>query len=69
MSDKKFLPALLLAIFLGFVGAHRFYVGKVGTAVLQICTLGGCGVWVLVDIVMMVTGAFTDKQGLKLAKD
>lgn len=69
MSDKKFLPALLLAIFLGGLGGHRFYVGKVGTGILQLLTCGGIGVWVIVDIVMIVTGSFTDKQGLKLAKE
>jgi TM2 domain-containing membrane protein YozV len=69
MSDKKFLPALLLAIFLGIFGAHRFYVGKTGTAVIQLCTCGGgFGVWVLIDIIMMFMGTFRDKNGLPLAK-
>lgn len=69
MSDKKFLPALLLAIFLGGLGGHRFYVGKTGTAILQLLTCGGIGVWVIVDIVMIVTGAFRDKEGRPLAKE
>ncbi|QIF00703.1 TM2 domain-containing protein [Roseimicrobium sp. ORNL1] len=68
MSDKKFLPALLLAIFLGFAGGHRFYVGKTGTAILQLVTCGGAGVWVLIDIVMIAMGKFLDKNNLPLAK-
>ena len=63
MNPKKKLTALLLAIFLGGLGVHRFYVGKVGTGILQVCTCGGLGVWALVDIVMIITGKFLDKQG------
>jgi TM2 domain-containing membrane protein YozV len=69
MSDKKFLPALLLAIFLGALGGHRFYVGKTGTAVLQLLTCGGFGIWALIDIVMIAMGTFRDKNGLPLAKE
>lgn len=68
MSDKKILPAFLLCFFLGFLGAHRFYVGKTGTAILQILTLGGLGIWVLVDFIMIIVGAFTDKEGNKLTQ-
>ena len=63
-SDKGFVPAILLCFFLGMLGVHRFYVGKVGTGVLQILTLGGLGIWVMVDFIMIVTGNFKDKQGL-----
>jgi TM2 domain-containing membrane protein YozV len=69
MSDKKFLPALLLAFFLGAFGAHRFYVGKIGTGVLQLVTCGGAGIWAIVDIIMIATGSFTDKEGRKLSKE
>ncbi len=69
MSDKKFLPALLLAIFLGGFGGHRFYVGKVGTGILQLLTCGGLGVWAIVDIIMIATGSFRDKEGRTLAKE
>jgi TM2 domain-containing membrane protein YozV len=69
MSDKKFLPALLLAIFLGGLGAHRLYVGKIGTAILQILTcFGFLGIWVLIDIIMIASGTFTDAEGRKLSK-
>ncbi|MDH5785824.1 MAG: TM2 domain-containing protein [Chromatiales bacterium] len=68
MSEKKILPAFLLCFFLGMFGAHRFYVGKIGTAILQIVTLGGLGIWVLIDWIMIMIGSFTDKEGNKLTE-
>ena len=62
-SDKEWLVTLLLSLFLGTVGIHRFYVGKIGTGILQLITLGGCGIWSLVDIILIATGKFTDKDG------
>lgn len=64
VSEKGFVPAILLCFFLGALGVHRFYVGKVGTGVLMLLTMGGFGLWVLVDFVMLVTGSFKDKSGL-----
>ena len=66
MSDtsiKGFVPTILLCFFFGVLGVHRFYVGKVGTGILQLLTLGGLGIWTLVDFIMIVVGSFTDKQG------
>lgn len=62
-SEKDWLVTLLLSIFLGSLGIHRFYVGKIGTGILQFLTLGGCGLWVLIDIITIVTGNFKDKDG------
>jgi len=62
-SDKSFVGALLLCFFLGALGVHRFYVGKVGTGLLQLFTLGAFGIWVLIDFIMIAVGSFTDKQG------
>lgn len=65
-TDKRILPAFLLWFFLGIFGFHRFYVGKIGTGVVQLFTLGGLGLWWLYDGIMLVTGSFTDKEGLKM---
>ena len=64
VSPKNGLVVLLLCIFLGTLGIHRFYVGKVGTGILMIVTLGGLGIWVLIDLIMIIVGSFKDKQGL-----
>ncbi|WP_214327414.1 TM2 domain-containing protein [Nonomuraea sediminis] len=68
MGSKSWLAAVLLCFFLGALGVHRFYVGKVGTGILQLITLGGLGVWVLIDFIMILIGKFTDKQGQPLAR-
>jgi len=68
VSDKRILPAFLLALLFGWVGAHRFYVGKTGTAIVQLLTLGGLGIWCMVDIVMLIVGAFTDGDGNKITE-
>ena len=65
-SQKGFVPAILLCFFLGALGVHRFYVGKIGTGILQLFTLGGLGIWALVDFIMIVTGNFKDKQGMAI---
>lgn len=61
------LTALLLSVFLGWIGGHRFYVGKIGTALLFPITLGGfLGIWWIYDTVMIITGEFTDSEGRRL---
>ena len=62
-SDKSNTVALLLCFFLGFLGIHRFYVGKIGTGVLMILTLGGLGIWNLIDVIIIVMQKFTDSDG------
>ena len=65
-SEKIILPAFLLAFFFGFLGVHRFYVGKIGTGCLQLFTLGGLGIWTLIDWVILLCKEFTDGKGKKL---
>ena len=69
ISEKNWLITLLLCVFLGVVGVHRFYVGKTGTGILMILTGGGFGIWMLVDVIMIATNSFTDVNGLKLNKN
>ena len=66
-SDKSNTVALLLCFFLGFLGIHRFYVGKIGTGVLMLITLGGLGIWNLVDFILIVMQKFTDSEGNTLS--
>ena len=79
-SPYSFVAALLLCFFLGGFGAHRFYVGKTGTAIAQLLLtiigvvlsiilvgyflVAAVGIWVLVDLIMIIIGSFTDKNGL-----
>lgn len=63
MSEKNFVAALLLCFFLGSLGVHRFYVGKIGTGILMLITLGGFGIWSLIDFIMIAVGKFKDSDG------
>lgn len=67
-SDKRALTTGLLCILLGVFGAHRFYVGKHVTGFLQLITLGGLGLWMLFDLIMVITGQFRDKEGHRITE-
>ena len=67
-SEKKKLIAFLLCTFLGMLGIHRFYVGKTGSGVAQLLTIGGLGLWALVDWIMILCGSFTDSEGKALTE-
>ncbi|MGO8951456.1 MAG: TM2 domain-containing protein [Ktedonobacterales bacterium] len=66
---KDWLTALLLTIFLGIFGIQSFYTGKILFGVLQLLTLGGCGIWTLVDIILIATGTYRDAQGRPLIRN
>jgi TM2 domain-containing membrane protein YozV len=67
ISDMRINPewmiTLALAFFLGILGVHRFYNGKIGTGILMILTFGGLGIWVTIDLIMILFGKFTKKDG------
>lgn len=65
---KDWLTTLLLCLFLGQIGAHRFYVGKTGTGILYILTVGFCGIGYIVDLIKIIMGSFTDKAGNQIKR-
>ena len=67
-SDKGALTTGLLCLLLGVFGAHRFYVGKYVTGFLMLFTLGGFGIWMLVDLILLITGQFRDKEGHRVTE-
>lgn len=68
VSRKSRTTTLLLGIFTGFAGGHRFFVGKHGTGILMACTLGGLGLWWLADLIVIGTGEFTDDDGRRVVR-
>lgn len=62
-GGKSQLVALLLCIFVGALGIHRFYLGYIGIGVIQLLTLGACGIWSLIDLIMIITGDLKPKGG------
>ena len=68
MSDKSRLVAAVLCFFLGCLGIHRFYVGKIGTGVVWLLTLGCFEIGALIDLILILIGSFKDKDGNKIEK-
>ena len=66
MSSKSRLAAALLCAFFGEFGFHRFYVGKIGTGLIWLCTAGVFGIGWVVDLIFIICGEFRDKHGFKL---
>ena len=68
-SQKDWTTTLLLCIFLGAIGVHRFYVGKTGSGILWLLTFGFFGVGAIVDLVSIITVKFTDSEGKIIKKN
>lgn len=64
---KSFVVTWLLSLILGVLAIDRFYLGKIGTGILKLITLGGFGVWALIDLILILVGAAKDKAGNPLA--
>ena len=66
ISPKSRLVCALLCWFVGVFGVHRFYVGKTGTGILMIVTIGGLGIWALIDLIVILIGSFKDAEGRRV---
>lgn len=64
--QREFIVALLLSIFLGSLGVDRFYMGYVGLGILKLLTMGGCGIWWLIDVILIATRSLRDVDGQPL---
>lgn len=62
-SENKWIITLILCWFVGVFGVHRFYTGHILIGIIQLLTLGGCGIWVLVDFIIIIVGNFKDAKG------
>ena len=67
-EGKDWLTTLLLCIFLGFLGIHRFYTKNTAIGVVQLLTIGGCYIWTIIDLIQILTGSYVDADGNKLLK-
>jgi len=68
IESKDWLTTLLFCIFLGALGVHRFYTGHIVIGVIQLLTFGGCGIWVLIDLIMIITDSYTDANSYHLVR-
>lgn len=63
LSEKNGIVAFVLCFFLGCLGIHSFYCGKIGYGVAQLITCGGCGIWALIDLILIACGTYKDSEG------
>ena len=67
-SDKDWLTVLLISFFVGAFGVDRFYLGYTGLGVVKLLTGGGCGIWALIDLILIALNKLPDSEGLPLRK-
>lgn len=67
-SEKDWTVTLLICLFAGYLGVHRFYAGKIGSGIAQLLTFGGLGIWSFIDLIMIIMGKFTDSEGKVISK-
>ena len=67
-EPKSFMVAVLLSFFVGYLGADRFYLGYTGLGIAKLLTFGGCGIWSIIDFIMILMGKLPDAEGQPLAK-
>jgi TM2 domain-containing membrane protein YozV len=65
---RNWTVALLLSVFLGSLGIDRFYMGYIGLGILKLLTVGGCGIWAIIDIILIATNKLKDADGKELEK-
>jgi hypothetical protein len=68
VSDKEWIVAMLLSFFVGVLGVDRFYLGYTGLGIAKLLTFGGCGIWSLIDFILICMGKVTDVDGRPLKK-
>jgi TM2 domain-containing membrane protein YozV len=61
--NSRWIAAVLLCWILGVFGAHRFYLGRTGSGVLMLLTIGGLGIWYLIDLILVIVGQMRDSNG------
>ncbi len=68
MGGRSWLTTLFLCIFFGAIGIHRFYTGFVLVGLIQLLTLGGVGIWAMVDLIRIILGSYRDSEGNPLSR-
>jgi TM2 domain-containing membrane protein YozV len=68
VSKKDWLVTFIICWIVGFLGVHRFYSGHLGIGIMQLITLGGCGIWTLIDLALLMTGNFKDGKGKPITR-